>query len=149
MCCVLIVSVGVTNVGVADRLIYFLKRFGAFIISQLADYYTIHTDSRIYCSFLSVTQGPLASLLQKEKPQLQQRPSFHPRVVGTAASGATLPMQLGLQAVPTDHVHPLPHLQLPGLVAPFQHLVGAAVLVRHWPRGPPLIHIDPVRPFQR
>ena len=33
-------SVGVTSVRVADRLIYFLKRFGAFIILQLADYYT-------------------------------------------------------------------------------------------------------------
>ena len=27
-------------VRVANRLIYFLKRFGAFIILQLADYYT-------------------------------------------------------------------------------------------------------------
>ena len=34
-------------VRVANRLIYFLKRFGAFIILQLADYYTVDVTKNV------------------------------------------------------------------------------------------------------
>ena len=40
MCCVLMLSVGVTSVRAADRLVYFLKRLAHFIMLQFPDYYT-------------------------------------------------------------------------------------------------------------
>ena len=73
--------------------------FGAFSLGTVRGLLYIQTRRFITIS-LSVTQAPLASLPKKEKPLEQQRPS-----------------PVGLQAVPTDDVHPLPHLQLPCLVA--------------------------------
>ena len=54
--------------------------------------------------------------------------------------------QVWLEAVPADDLHLLAHLDLPSLVGPLQHLVGATLLVRHGPLGPPLSHVDPNPP---
>ena len=53
MCCVLIISVGVTSVRVADRLIIFPYQLAHFLGSQLADYCTYNmVDLLLYLSIL-------------------------------------------------------------------------------------------------
>ena len=131
------------TVRAADRLIYYWLIFRAFstytVKCTLMDYYSTST---VYFNPGSATQAHLTLLPQKWKTQKPQSPSsaFHAWVAWRPWG----PLCLGLQAVPADDIHPLAHLDLPRIVAPLQHLVGAIVLVRHRLCRSPSRHIDPM-----
>ena len=120
------------SVRVADRLtIFLLSHLAHLHIYWLADYHAyILIDLLLYSS--------VTLLCRRSRSNRSNRGCPRPPTCGRHSRLWSHTAQVGLQAIPTDHVHPLPHLQLPGIVAPLQYLVGATVLVRHGPQGPPL-----------
>ena len=99
MCCVLIISVGVTSVRVADRLIIFPYQLAHFLGSQLADYCTYNmVDLLLYSSILvSATHSffSFKSTDAKQPAQLEIEQILPPKIDAITfalASVAILPL---------------------------------------------------------